>query len=228
MSWTSERINRIFEGVGLDTYLEIGIEHGSNLRDVQAGRSVGVDPNPTGQAVDFAEHIEIHRVTSDEYFDHLDPLTRFDCVFIDGLHEFEQSLRDLLWSMAFSHDRTVFILDDTRPDTYHGALPLSRQPGEVREAMGSPSHGWMGDVYKTLAFVNDFVPQLSFASLKDKDQTILWKDPRPSRAPLFTGLEQISRMEYSHFLLLQDTLFRAEPEDEVLDRVRAWLERPSD
>ena len=42
------------------------------------------------------------KISSDEFFAHHPPPAPFDIIFIDGLHTFEQALRDLLNSLLFA------------------------------------------------------------------------------------------------------------------------------
>lgn len=62
------------------------------------------------------------RETSDEFWVSGNP-TPYDLIAIDGLHTFEQAIRDLLSSMRFSHPCTIWLIDDTLPCDVFSAIP---------------------------------------------------------------------------------------------------------
>jgi hypothetical protein len=69
-------------------YLEIGCAENLLFDQVKADRKVGVDPARGGT----------HRMTSDAFFAANEE--RFDVVFIDGLHHYEQVRRDVVNALA--------------------------------------------------------------------------------------------------------------------------------
>jgi SAM-dependent methyltransferase len=88
--WSTIRHNRISlvnrlvaDNPGGD-YLEIGCASNLLFDAVMAARKTGVDPQSGGT----------HRLTSDEFF-RAHPEARFDVVFIDGLHHYDQIHRDV-------------------------------------------------------------------------------------------------------------------------------------
>lgn len=105
-------------------YVEIGVHKGVSLHQVRdTPRIVGVDPKPDiipaiAQQLP-AETTEIYELTSDEFFaDH--DLTALlggavELAFIDGLHLFEQVLRDFANLEKHSDARTVIFLHDCIP-----------------------------------------------------------------------------------------------------------------
>jgi hypothetical protein len=70
------------------TYLEIGCAENLLFDQVAAARKVGVDPARGGT----------HRMTSDAFF--AANQDRFDVVFIDGLHHYQQVRRDVVNALA--------------------------------------------------------------------------------------------------------------------------------
>lgn len=69
-------------------YLEIGCAGDELFAAVQAGSKTGVDPARGGT----------HRMTSDAFFA-ANPEARFDVIFIDGLHRYDQVRRDLVHAL---------------------------------------------------------------------------------------------------------------------------------
>ena len=78
-------VNRLVAANPGGDYLEIGCASNLLFDAVMAGRKVGVDPASGGT----------HRLTSDDFFRD-NPDARFDVVFIDGLHLYDQVRRDLV------------------------------------------------------------------------------------------------------------------------------------
>ncbi len=110
---------RRISGTNATAYLEIGVRvPTANFSSINAFRKFGVDPGieAPSQAVDF-------RMTSDEFFRKLDcnevlsPETRFDVVFIDGLHLAEQVDRDIANALRFTKDHGFVVLHDCNPPT---------------------------------------------------------------------------------------------------------------
>src|SRR5687768_10464095 len=78
----TELINYVARKIKAEAYLEIGVynkEH--NFDRINVVYKKGIDPDPAANA-DF-------EMTSDDYFD-LTNSTRFDLIFIDGLHHADQ------------------------------------------------------------------------------------------------------------------------------------------
>jgi hypothetical protein len=144
-------------------YVEIGVRDGESFRLTRADRRVGVDPQPTSAMDVLQEHEELFRTTSDAFFaeyaaDTLD-LRGVDVALIDGLHEFEQALRDLLNLERYMRPDGVVIFDDMNPTS-------------AARASDRPTRGaWNGDVWKVGAFLTAERPDLHFLTIAD-DQGI--------------------------------------------------------
>lgn len=165
-------------------YLEIGVCEGATFNLVPAARKVAVDPefrfDHERAARSGGPGVEYHQVTSDEYFaSRVDPGEQFDVIYLDGLHVFEQTLRDLMNALAHLQPRGVVVVDDTRPPTYLASLPDRDNFFAVRRWMGIDDQRWMGDVVKVVWFVEAFCPQLSFRTISNNHgQTVLWRHRR--------------------------------------------------
>ena len=143
-------------------YLELGVHTGVLFLHVRARSKLGVDPDPRVPALKRALHPNsalrgrLVRASSDEFFAGLDPAARFEVVFVDGLHLYEQCLRDVDGSLAHLADGGVVLVHDCNP-----ADPLSagRDPAATR---GS---GWSGDVWKAVAQLRAGRPELEVVTL---------------------------------------------------------------
>ena len=120
-------INLLIEKKGYKKYAEIGCSTDACFKAIATEDKIGIDPFMGGT----------HRMTSDEFF--AENKDKFDVIFIDGLHQYEQVKNDMLNSVEALNDDGVIIVHDCLPRNYYAQLPF-------------PSGGdWNGDVWK--AFV---------------------------------------------------------------------------
>ena len=75
-------------------------------------------------------------MTSDDFFEENN--FKFDCIFIDGLHTYEQAIKDILNSIKFLNNNGIIIL--------HDCLPLKIWNQIVPQMYGH----WNGDVWKAI------------------------------------------------------------------------------
>src|SRR5215831_10139014 len=92
-------LRRFHEALRPGVYLEIGVDAGRTLSLARPPtRAIGVDPSaPAGRA--FAAPTRLHSVESDVFFESGEAERELagapvDLAFVDGLHLFEQALRD--------------------------------------------------------------------------------------------------------------------------------------
>jgi hypothetical protein len=109
----AEIINAIGEKINAKDYLEIGCAYNDCFDLININTKVGIDPHSGGTL----------RMTSDEFFKV--NLKNFDIIFIDGLHEHEQVLKDFNNSRKFLRLGGVIVLHDMLPPTKeHGIWPF--------------------------------------------------------------------------------------------------------
>jgi hypothetical protein len=97
-------------------YLEIGCAYNECFDKIKAKVKVGVDPNSGGTL----------RMTSDDFFKV--NLQKFDIIFIDGLHEHEQVLRDFQNSIKCLRPRGyIFLHDLLPPGPEHAIFPATEK-----------------------------------------------------------------------------------------------------
>jgi len=218
LTWSARRINALASALGARRYLEIGVSQGATFHAVNIPDRVAVDAKFPFDYAKFANnHTSFHEITSDRYFESLPPDVTFDIFFIDGLHTFEQTLRDFCNAVVHSNPKTVWLLDDTRPSDVFSTMPDMARTYHFRQMTGSKDRSWHGDVFKLVYYIHDFMPTLNYRTLigGGNPQTLIWRSNRGWRAPLFNNLEAISRMTYfdmcDHIAVL-----RACPEDQAI------------
>lgn len=144
-------------------YVEIGVSNGKSLALAREKTiAIGIDPLTAelGSLVFTSpENMpKLYKMTSDLFFNSVDIKSAmehsyFDMAFIDGLHIFEQVLRDFINLEKYaSHDSVVFI---------HDCLPVNIQAAErIRQ-----SAFWIGDVWKIIPCLKELRPDLDILTL---------------------------------------------------------------
>lgn len=140
------------------TYFEIGVESGSSLQYARyPTRSIGVDPAPRiVHAIN--SWAKIFKMTSDTFFTETDPFIEFNgrkiqLSFIDGLHEYEQVLKDFMNVEYHSLKNTIILLHDVHP-----AVPVTAN--RVRTTTY-----WAGDTWKVMQILKKHRPDLNIYTI---------------------------------------------------------------
>lgn len=134
-------------------YLEIGVAQGRTIALARPPTiAIGVDPEPS-LVVKASTTTHLCVETSDAFFarDGVSALVgdrRVDFAFIDGLHTFDQALRDFVNVETCSTPRSVIVLHDT--------LPLD-EPTQ-RRVRETPF--WTGDTWKMVLCLREWRPDL--------------------------------------------------------------------
>ena len=92
-----EIIQDIIDFKKYNSYLEIGCDRNQSFSNIKIEKKVGVDPVEGGT----------HKMTSDEFFNINKDM--FDIIFIDGLHEYYQVIKDIENSLNFLNDNGVIL-----------------------------------------------------------------------------------------------------------------------
>jgi hypothetical protein len=227
VAYSPRRINRLAVGLGATTYLEIGIEAGDTFRAVGVRERVGVDPVIAPDIAAIAnEATRLHALTSDAFFASLSVDRTFDVIFIDGLHTFEQTYRDLSNALLHSHSRTVILIDDTRPNDVFSTIRDQHKAYAFRSTTGNTDRSWHGDTFKVVFALHDFHPGLDYRTIVDNGnpQTLVWRSANAGRKPIFDSFERISRLTYFDMVEAEEVL-RLTSEDAAIDQAISTLGR---
>lgn len=146
-------LRALHENVRPKFYVEIGVSKGVSIS--VAGPStdaVGVDPMPQ-IARRLSPNISIFAETSDAFFAAYETRAQFakrkiDMAFIDGLHLFEQALRDFINVEKRAAADGLIAL--------HDCIPFD----DVAAGRDFHAPYWVGDVWKCLAILMDHRPDL--------------------------------------------------------------------
>ncbi len=124
-------LNKISEQISAKKYLEIGCDTDVVFNKVNCENKIGVDPIKGGTIRD----------TSDNFFKN--NKEKFDLIFIDGLHTFDQILKDFQNSFKFLEDGGYIVMHDLMPRNW------------LEEHVPRISNNWCGDVWKISFLLND-------------------------------------------------------------------------
>jgi len=119
-------IQYIVDKYNFDDYLEIGCDKNQSFSKIKIKNKVGVDPISGGTI----------RSTSDNFFKNND--NKFDVIFIDGLHYYQQVIKDI--------NNSLEILNNDGFILVHDCLPKSLAQQAVPRYRGY----WNGDVWKSI------------------------------------------------------------------------------
>lgn len=207
-------------------YLEIGVENGTTFHQLRAARKVAVDPRFQFPASDREPGTAYYELTSDEYFKGLDRDTpKFDVIYLDGLHIFEQTLRDLLAAMNHLAADGVIVIDDVVPNSYHAALPSIPQFEALAAVAANGDTSWMGDVFKMAFFIETFMPAFRYATVADNHgQIVMWRGRRMEGYDAGRTVEAVSRLEFKD-TILSAAAFRKMPFDAIVAEARMDLRK---
>lgn len=124
-------INNLIKKNNYKTYLEIGVntpaQPGYSHDSIHVEIKHGVDPNVE----------TTYKMESDDFFkNHISQ--KYDIIFVDGLHLFEQAHRDIVNSLSNLNEGGTIVVHDCNP---------TKEITQLRERL---SNAWHGDVWKAI------------------------------------------------------------------------------
>ena len=155
------------------SYLEIGTFKNDLFNHIQCNVKVGVDPVSGGNI----------RKTSDAFF--LENNQKFDLIFIDGLHHYEQVKRDIFNSLKFLNNKGIILLHDCLPrNYYYQAVPRSQI-------------NWNGDTWKAFLEIRNQTIYDTYCCNADEGIGVILK--RDNLNPLNMNIESFHNFNFNKF-----------------------------
>lgn len=170
-----EILSRFHAHLKPKTYVEIGIETGKTLaKAIPPTIAIGIDPKPVID-VGFEAKTKIYPVPSDIFFENYKLAEEMehptiDFSFLDGLHLFEQTLKDFMNIEKFSTPDTVVVV--------HDCLPLN----SFTSSRERQSAFWTGDPWKIIPCLKQYRPDLNLSVIS----------AQPSGLGMITNLDSSS------------------------------------
>ena len=171
-------------------YLEIGC-HNNEVFDKIEIEKIGVDPISGGN----------YRGTSDKFFK--ENVKNFDCIFIDGLHEYNQTKRDILNSIEILNKDGIIILHDCLPPSIsHQRVPRTR-------------YTWNGDVWKAIVEARTWEHVDTYTVLSDQGLGLIKK--KKNSNVLNIGNTSFKKLKYKFFYENYEKIMRTISYDKILE-----------
>ena len=155
----TEVIQKILDKKKASTYLEIGVDSGDNFFPIKVREKIAVDPNFTFSKWQKTKwylknpcnrDAKYYRLVSDNFFADVGNSYQPDIVFIDGLHTYQQSLKDVNNSLGILNKNGVIIIHDCNPPHEAAAFPANCFDQAASSNLPGWAGVWCGDVWKTL------------------------------------------------------------------------------
>ncbi|MDE0701326.1 MAG: class I SAM-dependent methyltransferase [Acidimicrobiaceae bacterium] len=180
-------LRRVHEVLKPQRYLEIGVHRGHSLALVRPEtHAVGVDPEPMVE--DPPDNAVIVPATSDDFFANPDLFGLLggpvDLVFVDGLHLYEQALRDVANVERQSNPHGFILI--------HDCLLIDAETS-TRE---QNSMIWSGDVWKVVVALRRHRPDL----------TVTTVDVEPTGLAIVSGLDPDNTVLFDRYTEIVDEL----------------------
>jgi len=217
-----EVLQRIIDKTRAHTYLEIGVEAGDCFLQIKARRKFAVDPNfniTTEKKIKwmvrniFNVTARYYQSTSDGFFAKFNTNKGLDVVFVDGLHTYQQSLKDVQNALDCLRKGGVIIMHDCNPPNEVAAIPADFYDYRTLSSLPGWSGEWCGDVWKTICYLRSSRDDLNVFVLDcDRGLGIITRGKPETRLELTE--EKLDRLTYDDlaknraaFLNLKDESF---------------------
>jgi hypothetical protein len=179
-------VQSIIKKISAQNYLEIGVSLGHTFLTIDAKRKIGVDPKNLIRRHSFStkddwmleakkghryirqllrrEDSKFFELTSDDFFksmSHLFAVHKVDVALIDGLHSYDQALRDVLSCLKYLVQGGVIVLHDCNPATPAMAIPANSVAEAAEKKIQGWDYLWCGDVWKAIVYLRSSFDDLN-------------------------------------------------------------------
>ena len=168
-----EIIQEIINKKQFKKYLEIGCDRDENFSRIKVNQKIGIDPIRGGT----------HRMTSDDFFKK--NTENFDIVFLDGLHTYEQTIKDI--------DNSLKVINNSGVIIVHDCLPRKIWNQIVPRIYGH----WNGDVWKAIVHSRTYKQADTYTCIADHGLGIIFK--RKNRNLLDLSIKNFKTLKFSDY-----------------------------
>ncbi|NTY62685.1 class I SAM-dependent methyltransferase [Mycolicibacterium sphagni] len=188
-------------------YLEIGVSRGQAFQRISADVKLAVDPkfNLTARTRELADaggrETHYFETTSDAFFEEqADFLVRhpIDVALIDGLHTYEQVVRDVEKTLRYLRDDGVIFLHDCNPPFELAGRRAESWEAHMESQKGKPlAIGiWNGDVWKAIVHLRSTRPDLVVGVFKCDQGLGFVRKGKPESTLPYT-VQQVEALTYA-------------------------------
>ena len=168
-----EIIQKIINQNNFKKYLEIGCDQDENFSKIRVENKVGVDPLRGGTI----------RSTSDEFFKSNND--KFDIIFLDGLHTYNQTIKDINNSLEHLNSNGIIIIHDCLPKKIWNQI-VPRMYGH-----------WNGDVWKAIVESRTLSDIDTYTCVADHGLGVIFK--RKNRNLLNLKINNFEKLKFSEY-----------------------------
>ena len=168
-----EIIQKIINQNNFKNYLEIGCDQDENFSKIRVENKVGVDPLRGGTI----------RSTSDEFFKSNND--KFDIIFLDGLHTYNQTIKDINNSLEHLNSNGIIIIHDCLPKKIWNQI--------VPRIYGH----WNGDVWKAIVHSRTYQNADTYTCIADHGLGLIFK--RKNKNLLEIKIKEFKKLKFSDY-----------------------------
>lgn len=205
------------------SYVEVGVETGQSLQLARSPtKAVGIDPELN---IIYPQEtwVKLFKLPSDDFFVQHDLRKvlgekSVDMAFIDGLHTFDQALKDFINIEHYSKRKTIVVFHDIFPVT-----PITAN--RVRK-----TKFWLGDTWKVVLILKELRPDLKIITIPTYPSGLTFVTGLNSNSKLLSGqvekiVEQWMGVEFDSYKGDIDDHLNVVENDFI--EVYKWLKVPS-
>ena len=193
--WTSfptriQIIQKIINLKKFKSYLEIGCYNDDVFSNIIIDDKTGVDP---------VSGVNI-RETSDNFFKKNN--RKFDLIYIDGLHHYDQVKKDIENSIFFLNVNGIIVIHDCMPRSF------------IEQAVPQSKGTWTGDVWKNIVECRTLPFIQTYTVYADHGISILLK--RPNKNILELKLSDFKKLKFEDFYYNHNLYFNVISFDDMI------------
>ena len=186
-------INKIIIKRNYTSYLEIGCFKDENFNQINIKKKIGVDPTSGGNL----------RMTSDQFFK--DNKEKFDLIFIDGLHIYEQVIKDIFNSIKVLKENGIILVHDCLPRKLWYQTPTRM------------SDTWNGDVWKAIVECRTLENIDTYTCLADEGIGVI--KVQKNNNPLNLNLSNFKNLKYKEYYTNRESLMNIISVEKLINQI---------
>ena len=186
-------INKIIIKRNYTSYLEIGCFKDETFNQINIKKKIGVDPISGGNL----------RMTSDKFF--IENKEKFDLIFIDGLHVYEQVIKDIFNSIKVLKENGIILVHDCLPRKLWYQTPTRM------------SDTWNGDVWKAIVECRTLENIDTYTCLADEGIGVI--KVQKNNNLLNLNLSNFKNLKYKEYYTNRESLMNIISVEKLLNQI---------